>query len=92
LLRGKIPELEIHLPFLRELREDILEFKTLSDYTLRRIANLNSLNMDKEKIQKTMDELQKLQQKLGADYLDNVKSKLGRLETEVVIAIENIKE
>ena len=92
LLQGKIPELESYLPFLRELREDILEYKTLSDYTLRRIANLNSLNKDKAKIQKTKDELEKLQQELGADYLDKVKSKLGRLDTEVIIAIENVKE
>jgi superfamily II DNA or RNA helicase/HKD family nuclease len=92
LLQGKIPELESYLPFLRELREDILEYKTLSDYTLRRIANLNSLNKDKAKIQKTRDELEKLRQDLGADYLDKVKSKLGQLETEIIIAIENIKE
>jgi len=92
LLQGKIPELESYLPFLRELREDILEYKTLSDYTLRRIANLNSLNKDKAKIQKTRDELEKLQQELGVDYLDKVKSKLGQLETEVIIAIENVKE
>ncbi len=84
--------MESYLPFLRELREDILEYKTLSDYTLRRIANLNSLNKDKAKIQKTKDELEKLQQELGTDYLDKVKSKLGRLETEVIIAIENVKE
>ena len=64
----------------------------MSDYTLRRIANLNSLNKDKAKIQKTKDELEKLQQELGDDYLDKVKSKLGRLETEVIIAIENVKE
>jgi len=91
LLQGKIQELESYLPFLRELREDILEYKTLSDYTLRRIANLNSLNKEKAKIQKAKDELGKLQQELGADYLDKVKSKLGQLETEVIIAIENIK-
>jgi len=91
LLHGKIPELESCLPFLRELREDILEYKTLSDYTLRRIANLNSQNKDIAKIQKTRDELEKLQQELGADYLDKVKSKLGQLETEVIIAIENVK-
>jgi len=91
LLQGKIPELESYLPFLRALREDILEYKTLSDYTLRRIANLNSQNKDTAKIQKTTDELEKLQRELGADYLDKVKSKLGQLETEVIIAIENVK-
>jgi len=59
---------------------------------LRRIANLNSLNKEKAKIQKTRDELERLQHELGADYLDKVKSKLGHLETEVIIAIANVKE
>ena len=91
LLQGKIPEIEGYLPFLRNLREDILEYKTISDYTLRRIANLDSLNKDEVKISKTKDELEQLRKELGEDYLDKVKAKLGRLETEVIIAIENIK-
>jgi superfamily II DNA or RNA helicase/HKD family nuclease len=90
LLQGKIPELEKYLSLLRDLREDMLEYKTLSDYTLRRIANLNSLN--KDKILQTVDELKKLQQELGSDYLEKVKAKLGKLRTEVIIAVENIKE
>ena len=92
LLQGKIPEIESYLPFLRNLREDILEYKTLSDYTLRRIANLNSLNKDKAKISKTVSELEQLRKELGEDYLDKVKTKLGQLDTEVIIAIENIKD
>ena len=92
LLQGKIPEIESYLPFLRNLREDILEYKTLSDYTLRRIANLNSLNKDKSKISKTLSELEQLRKELGEDYLDKVKTKLGQLDTEVIIAIENIKD
>ena len=91
LLQGKIPELETCLPFLRNLREDILEYKVLSDYTLRRIANLDSLNKDEVKIRKTKGELEQLRKELGEDYLDKVKAKLGKLETEVIIAIENIK-
>ena len=92
LLQGRTPELEHYYPFLRELREDILEYKTLSDYTLRRIANLNSVSTEKAKIQKTMDEMRKLREELGTDYLDKVKAKLGQLETEVIIAVENITE
>lgn len=77
---------------MRNLREDILEYKTLSDYTFRRIANLNSLNKDTAKVQKTINELEQLQKELGIDYLDKVKAKLGQLDTEVIIAIENIKD
>ena len=33
-----------HLDFVRTLREDILDYGTLSDYTLRRIANMETVN------------------------------------------------
>jgi len=92
LLQGKIPEIESYLPFLRNLREDILEYKTIADYTLRRIANLDSLNKDKSKFSKMVTELEQLRKELGDYYLDKVKSKLGQLETEVIIAIENIED
>jgi len=90
LLQGKNPQYESNLPFLRNLREDILEYKTLSDYTLRRIASLASLSKDKSKIARTKTELDRLQQELGRNYLDKVKRKLGQLDTEVIIAIENV--
>ena len=38
-----------HKDFLRTLREDILDYGTLSDYTLRRIANLESADEAKQK-------------------------------------------
>ncbi|MDD5014250.1 MAG: helicase, partial [Atribacterota bacterium] len=92
LLVGKIPEIESYLPFLRDLREDILEYKTLSDYTLRRIANLNSPNKSSAKLKGVKEELANLRQELGENYMEKVKARLGKLETEVIIAIENIKE
>ena len=92
LLKRRSQQLESSLPFLRNLREDILEYKTLSDYTLRRIANLDSLSEDKAKINRTTKVLDSLQKELGPNYLDSVKRKLGQSETEVIIAIENIGE
>jgi len=90
LLQNDLLELVTYLPFLRNLREDILEYKTLSDYTLRRIANLNSNDKDTANVAKTRIELEQLRKELGADYLEKVKARLGQLATEVVIAIENI--
>jgi len=91
LLQGDIPELEPYLVFIRNLREDILEYKTLSDYTLRRLANLNSTDKDKSKVSKTVKELEQLQKELGSEYLKKIKARLGQVSTEVVIAIENIE-
>ncbi len=92
LLEAKIPEIEGYLPLLRDLREDMLEYKTLPDYTLRRIANLNAQNKGNAKQKSVREELDKLKKELGENYLDKVKARVGTLETEVIIAIENIKE
>lgn len=39
----------------------------------------NTYNKYKIKIPKTINELEQLQQELGADYLDKVKAKIGKL-------------
>ena len=76
--------------FLRTLREDIDDYGTLSDYTLRRINNLES---SEEKIDKTIDELKKLKEELGGeDYLLKEKEKVKALHKEIIIAIENQKK
>lgn len=80
-----------YLSFARTLLEDIMDYKTLSDFTLRRIANLQTSNpsdMDKEKI---LGEFIKLKDDLGEDYLEKIKYKLGSMQSEVIVAIENVK-
>jgi len=76
---------------LLNLIEDIAEYKTLSDYTLRRITNLETTAKDAKKIARVKEELTVLGGELGEDYLDKVKQRIGRLDKEVIIAIENIK-
>lgn len=78
--------------FLFNLVEDIEDYKTLSDYTLRRITNLETTSKDEKKIAKVKAELASLRQDLGEDYLERIKQKIGRLDKEVIIAIENIGE
>ena len=72
--------------FLRTLREDIIDYGTLSDYTLRRIVNLK---FSDNEISKTLEELRKLKDELGEDYLLKEKEKGGQLHKEIIIAIEN---
>ena len=92
LLKSTLPEIEPLLPFLRELREDILDYKTLSDYTLRRLANLNSTTKDTTKMRTVIGELERLKEQLGENYLEKVKKKLSGVGTEVIIAVENIED
>jgi len=82
-------ELMPHKDFLRTLREDILDYGTLSDFTLRRIANMESSDMAKQK--RAVAEIIVLKKELGEDYLVKEKTKQKNLSKEIIIAIENQK-
>ena len=64
---------------LTNLVEDIDDYKTLSDYA-----------KDEKKIATNKTELANLQNDLGLDYLSKIKQKIGQLDKEVIVAIENI--
>lgn len=57
-------------------------YGTLSDYTLRRIANID-LERD------GLDEIKRLKRELGEDYLYKEKERLKDLTREIIIAVEN---
>ncbi len=79
-------ELLPYKKFLRTLREDIIDYGTLSDYTLRRLANLETEKMNLEQI---CSELDSLKNELGEDYLEKEKQKITSKEKEIIIAIRN---
>jgi ERCC4-related helicase/HKD family nuclease len=73
--------------FLRTLREDIIDYGTLSDYTLRRIIKLKTLD---DEIENAIKELEKLKDELGGEnYLLKEKERLKEISKEIIIAIEN---
>ena len=78
------------ITFIRTLLEDMLEYKTLSEYTLRRIANIDTASVSDKAFKKAQDEIQKIRKDLGADYLEKIKKRIGDLNQEVIIAVENI--
>ena len=72
------------------LLEDILDYGTLADFTLRRIANLETLNPNQLKgLEKDLCKL--LQTELGKNYLEPHKRHENQIKSEVIIAIENQK-
>ena len=77
-----------HKDFLRILREDILDYGTLPEYTLRRIGNLET---SENKIAGAIKEISLLKQELGADYLIKEKARQKDMNKEIIIAIENIR-
>jgi hypothetical protein len=71
--------------FLSTLKNDLTNYGTLSDYTLRRIANLENKKDDV-----IANELEVLKNELGEDYLSEESKKSHSLKKEIIIAIENI--
>lgn len=78
-----------HKYFLKTLLEDILDYGTLPDYTLRRIANLKS--GDEKEIEQAIEEINKLKEELGENYLEKEKLRQKELTKEIIVAIENQK-
>ncbi len=89
LIRRDYEKLRPYRGFIEMLLEDILDYGTLADFTLRRIANLETMNAKKLK---TLElDIQTLQTELGAEYLNSHKRKENQINPEVIIAIENQK-
>ena len=82
LIRSAKEELMPHKDFLRTLKEDILGYGTLADYTLRRIANFK---------ESSVKGIQELKDELGQDYLIKEKNRQKDQKKEIIIAIENKK-
>jgi len=76
-----------YLSFVKTLREDIIDFGTLSDFTLRRIANLEVVKESGRP--ETIQELNTLIDELGQDYLEKEKQRQRDVKKEIIIAIEN---
>lgn len=76
-----------HLDFVKMMLDDALNYGTLSDYTLRRIAIFETSSAKgKIAIEK---EIQKLRNELGDDYLVPLVEKHFQLKKQIIIAIEN---
>ncbi len=78
--------------FLMDLREDITDFGTLSDFTLRRIANLNTDFKDEKDFDKTIKDINDIKDLIGEDFLDIEKARINKVEKEIIIAFENKKD
>lgn len=90
-LRFYKQELEPYLPFIRTLVKDLREYRTLSKYTLRRLASEDLKPDDEKALKDFTKELEAVRGYLGEDYLKVLEDRLGSLHSEVIIAVENIK-
>jgi len=87
LLEQEISELVPWRSFLIMLRDDIENYGTLPEYTLKSICDWE--NGGKPDYQVIAKELGKLSKTLGKNYLKKVKDSLKAYEQHVIVAIEN---
>jgi hypothetical protein len=88
LLKLEADQIKPLIPFIHSLIEDIREYGTLSEYVWEKIVSLEPfLNIGD--IDRIVDELSKLREKIGEDFLEKIKERLKSLDKEIIIAIEN---
>ena len=73
--------------FMRMLLEDIRLYGTLPDYTLRKLATVD-LQSEPDKLPAFLDVVKGLETVLGLDYLQRLKTRLGRRSSEIIISEE----
>ena len=89
LLKKPWEELKPYLTFIRMLLDDAMNYGSLSDYTLRRIANLDAISPSKHK--ETVEAIDTLMKELGVSYFTRQKNKQANQRKEIIIAMENQK-
>ena len=75
------------LAFLRILKNDMVNYGTLSDYTLRRLASCD-LAEKPEKIDSFLRTVQMLRNMLGDNYLQRLQDSLDYKVGEIIVAEE----
>lgn len=80
LIKSTSGDLMPYKDFLRTLREDIIDYGTLPDFTLRRVSKFKETSTG---------DIKELLNELGEDYLVQEKERQQELEKEIIIAIEN---
>jgi SNF2 family DNA or RNA helicase len=84
-------ELESYLPFIRMLIKDLREYRTIPKFTLRRLVSVDLHEDHLGLLPDFIQELEEVRRYLGEDYLDIIQQRALSMETEIIIAVENIK-
>lgn len=77
------------VPFLQLLADDIRNYGTLPDYTLRRIGLYAAVEADQASLNLFFAEIRKLRQEMGDNYLEKVLARTNYSPSEIIIAVEN---
>jgi superfamily II DNA or RNA helicase/HKD family nuclease len=85
------PKEEVLRSFIQTLIKDIRTYRTLPQYTLRRLTSVEP-NRDtaSKNTREFFDEIRWVRNRLGDDYLERILKRAEHQSIEVIIAIENI--
>jgi hypothetical protein len=75
--------------FIEVLYRDLIDYKTLSKATLRKIANIRLDDRSDAGIKKMVDQFSELSENLGEDYLKAIEQQTQDVSKEIIVAIEN---
>ncbi|GEM_PF-4307815 len=75
--------------FLQILAEDIRQYGSLPDYTLRRISTHEAVESNQASLTRFFEEIHKLRNEMGDNYLTKIREKIRYSASEIIIAIEN---
>jgi superfamily II DNA or RNA helicase len=73
------------IAFINTLIRDIKKYKTLSDFTLRRLA----LNEKKNQYEVLVKNIHDIRRRLGDDYLEKIIERASSINDDIIIAIRN---
>lgn len=88
-LRHHKTELDKYVPFIRILIKDIRDYRTLSQYSLRRLSLFELKKDNGTALKSFIKELDTLRAHLGENYLEIIEKRLGSLDSEIIISVEN---
>ena len=92
-LENHAGDLDEYLPFIHTLLRDLKEYQTLPKYTLRRLTKVEMNGRVSPKgLVRFRNELESLRRSLEDDYLDRIEHRVKEFRSEIIIAIENIKD
>ena len=76
------------IEFINTLISDIRKYKTLPDYTLRRL----SLSEKKDEYETLVENIEDIRLRLKNNYLDKIRERISLIKDDVIIAVRNRKE
>ncbi len=82
-------ELEEYVPFIRTLIKDLRDYRTLSQYTLRRLSQTELTPDNAASLTEFIREINLIRNNLGENYLEIIENRLGSLDNEIIISVEN---